>query len=82
MIYPEHVITMIKDGLPDAEVQALSPDGEHYEVTVVSSAFAGKGRVQQHQLVYEALQNAMATEAIHALALKTFTPEAWAATKT
>jgi acid stress-induced BolA-like protein IbaG/YrbA len=78
MIHPELVTEMIKAGLPDAQVQTLSPDGEHFEVTVISSAFAGKRMVQQHQLVYGALKDAMASEAIHALALKTYTPEAWA----
>lgn len=78
MISPDQVEAMIKAGLPDAQVTASSPDGEHFEVTVISSEFAGKRRVQQHQLVYGAVQQAMATEAIHALSLNTFTPEEWA----
>lgn len=78
MISPDQVEAMIKAGLPDAQVQANSPDGEHFEVTVISSAFAGKRRVQQHQLVYGAVQQALSTEAIHALSLNTFTPEEWA----
>ena len=52
--------------------------GDHLEAIVVSSDFAGKTRVRQHQMVYAALQNELATEAIHALALRTFTPEKWA----
>lgn len=79
MISPDQVEAMIKAGLPDAQVAAVSPDGEHFDVTVISSAFAGKRRVQQHQLVYGAVQQAMASEAIHALSLNTFTPEEWAA---
>lgn len=78
MISPDQVEAMIKAGLPDAQVTASSPDGEHFEVTVVSSEFTGKRRVQQHQLVYGAVKQAMATEAIHALSLNTFTPEEWA----
>ncbi|MBW4442609.1 MAG: BolA/IbaG family iron-sulfur metabolism protein [Plectolyngbya sp. WJT66-NPBG17] len=78
MINPDQVEAMIKSGLPDAQVTAVSPDGEHFEVTVISSAFAGKRRVQQHQLVYGTVQQAMASEAIHALSLNTFTPEEWA----
>lgn len=78
MISPDQVEAMIKAGLPDAQVTAISPDGEHFEVTVISSEFAGKRRVQQHQLVYGAVKQAMATEAIHALSLNTFTPEEWA----
>ncbi|MEB3178002.1 MAG: BolA family transcriptional regulator [Nostocaceae cyanobacterium] len=82
MISPQQVEAMIKAQMPDAEVQVqdLTGGGDHYQVTVVSSQFEGKRLIQQHQLVYGALQEAMSTEAIHALALKTFTPEAWAAT--
>ena len=66
---------LIKEGLPDAEVtiQDLKGDGDHYAATVVSSAFAGKTRVQQHQLVYQALQGRMGNE-LHALALQTRAP--------
>jgi stress-induced morphogen len=79
MINPQQIETMIKAELPDAQVQVqdLTGGGDHYQVTVVSSQFAGKGLVQQHQLVYGALRQAMSTEAIHALALKTYTPEIW-----
>lgn len=81
MIKPEQVETMIKVALPDAQIQVqdLTGGGDHYQVTIVSSFFEGKSRVQQHQLVYGALQQAMATEAIHALSLKTHTPQDWAA---
>jgi acid stress-induced BolA-like protein IbaG/YrbA len=79
MISPDQVEAMIKAGLPNAEVTVLSNDGEHFDVTVVSSSFEGKRRVQQHQLVYSAVKQAMASEAIHALALNTFTPNEWAA---
>ena len=79
MISPQQVEAMIKAKLPDAliQVQDLNGGGDHYQVTVVSSQFAGKGLVQQHQLIYAALQQALSSEAIHALALKTYTPEAW-----
>ncbi|MBO3460627.1 BolA family transcriptional regulator [Aetokthonos hydrillicola Thurmond2011] len=79
MISPQQVETMIRAELPDAQVQVqdLTGGGDHYQVTVVSSQFEGKGLVQQHQLIYGALRQAMATEAIHALALKTYTPEVW-----
>lgn len=72
---------MIKSGLPDAQVQVqdLTGGGDHYQVLVVSSAFEGKGLLQQHQLVYGAVKAAMSTEEIHALSIKTFTPQAWAA---
>lgn len=78
MLSLQEVEGMIKTKIPDAtvDVQDLG-GGDHLQATVVSSAFEGKNRVQQHQLVYGALQEAMASEAIHALALKTYTPEAW-----
>lgn len=81
MISPDQVATMIKSGLPDADVQVqdLTGGGDHYQVVVVSSAFEGRSLVQQHQLVYGAVRDAMSSEAIHALALKTYTPDAWAA---
>jgi acid stress-induced BolA-like protein IbaG/YrbA len=81
MITPDQVSTMIKSGLPDADVQVqdLTGGGDHYQVVVVSSQFAGRSLVQQHQLVYGAVREAMSSEAIHALALKTYTPEDWAA---
>jgi stress-induced morphogen len=81
MIAPSQVEAMIKAGIPDAEVQItdLTGGGDHYQAVVVSSQFLGKSLVQQHQLVYGAVQEAMASEAIHALALKTYTPEKWQA---
>ncbi|MEO0410031.1 MAG: BolA family transcriptional regulator [Cyanobacteria bacterium P01_A01_bin.135] len=77
MVTPEQVETMIKSGLPDAEVsvQDLTGGSDHYQVTVVSSAFEGKSLIQQHQMVYRAVNQAMSTEAIHALSLKTSVPE-------
>jgi acid stress-induced BolA-like protein IbaG/YrbA len=81
MISPDQVEAMIKAGLPDAQVQVedLTGGGDHYQVTVVSSQFEGRSLVQQHQLVYGAVREAMSSEAIHALALKTYTPQAWTA---
>lgn len=78
MISANRVEAMIKEELPDAlvQVQDLTGGGDHYQVTVVSSLFEGKGLVQQHQMVYGALRQAMSSEAIHALALKTSTPQA------
>jgi acid stress-induced BolA-like protein IbaG/YrbA len=81
MINPSQVVTMIQAGLPDAKVQVddLTGGGDHYQAIVVSAEFEGKSRVKQHQLVYSTLKDAMATEAIHALGLKTYTPSEWAA---
>ncbi len=64
--------TLIKQAFPDAKVdiQDLAGDGDHYAATVVTTAFAGKSRVQQHQMVYAALKGKMGGE-LHALALTT-----------
>ena len=68
--------TMIKAALPDATVviRDLAGDGDHYAAEVVSASFRGKSRVQQHQMVYEALKGNMGG-ALHALALQTSIPE-------
>lgn len=70
------IMQLIKKKLPDADISIrdLAGDGDHYAATVVSEAFRGKTRVQQHQLVYEALEGNMG-EALHALALQTSAPE-------
>ncbi|MEO0374584.1 MAG: BolA/IbaG family iron-sulfur metabolism protein [Cyanobacteria bacterium P01_A01_bin.17] len=80
MISPDNLEAMIQAGLPGAEVHAqdLTGGGDHYQATVVSSAFAGKNLVQQHQMVYATVNQVMASEELHALALKTYTPEKWA----
>ena len=64
--------SMIKAAIPDAEVtiRDLAGDGDHYAATVVSESFRGKSRVQQHQMVYSALQGRMGG-ILHALALTT-----------
>ena len=66
----------IKEALPDAsiEIRDLAGDGNHYAATVMSAAFKGKSRVQQHQMVYASLKGRMGGE-LHALALTTSTPE-------
>ena len=68
---------MIRAALPDAKVliEDLRGDGDHYSAMVVSGAFQGKSRVQQHQMVYAALGGRMGGE-LHALALQTCTPDA------
>ena len=67
---------LIKAGLPDAQVtiEDLRGDGDHYAAHVISAQFKGKSRVQQHQMVYQALQGRVGSE-LHALALQTSAPE-------
>jgi stress-induced morphogen len=76
MVHPDQVKAAITQALPDAcvNVEDLTGGGDHLQVTVVSSAFNGLTRVKQHQLVYGALRQELASEAIHALALQTSTP--------
>ena len=66
----------IRESLPDAEVRIedLAGDGDHYRAHIVSEQFRGKSRLQQHQLVYQALGSRMGGE-LHALALSTSTPQ-------
>lgn len=67
---------LIKDAIPDAQVtiRDLAGDGDHYAAEVVAESFRGKSRVQQHQMVYDALKGNMGG-ALHALALQTSVPE-------
>lgn len=71
----EQIKQMIEQGLTGARV-SVSGDGQHFEAVVVSEAFANKTMVQQHQLVYKTLGDKMRGE-IHALSLRTYTPEQW-----
>lgn len=67
---------LILESIPDAvvRIEDLRGDGDHYAAHVTSAAFVGKTRVQQHQMVYNALKGKMGNE-LHALALQTATPE-------
>jgi stress-induced morphogen len=80
-ITPSQVKAAIEAGIPNAIVQIVDLKGtqDHYQAVVVSEQFIGKSLVQQHQLVNGAVKEALASGAIHALALKTYTPEAWQA---
>lgn len=71
----QDIEALIRSRLPDAQVTIndLAGDGDHYAATVVSEAFRGKSRVEQHRMVYEALQGSMGG-ALHALALQTSAP--------
>ena len=76
MTTKNEVINLIKQKIADSEVFVENLKGnDHLQVTVISSQFDGLSLVKQHQLVYSALKEELATEAIHALALKTETPK-------
>ena len=67
---------LLRDAFPDADIVLtdLAGDNDHWQAEIVSSAFAGKSRVMQHQMVYKALKGKMGGE-LHALALKTRAPD-------
>jgi stress-induced morphogen len=73
---PNEIESLIKQGIPDAvvRIEDLRGDGDHYAAYVESAAFSGMSRVQQHQMVYAALQGKMGNE-LHALMLQTGVPE-------
>ena len=75
MVDPESVKAGIAAGVACEHLEVLG-DGQHFQALVVSPAFAGKSRVQRHQLVYAALGDRMREE-IHALSMQTLTPEEW-----
>ena len=76
MITKKEVIDLITKQLPNSKVLVENIKGnDHLQVTVIASEFNGLSLVKQHQLVYSALKKELASEAIHALALKTATPK-------
>jgi acid stress-induced BolA-like protein IbaG/YrbA len=79
MLDPDFIRSRILEALPDSDVEVrdTTGTGDHFEARVVSPAFAGKPMVQQHQLVYAPLQEWLKTGELHALALKTYSPEQW-----
>ena len=76
MMEPEKVKGLIEAGLAGSEV-VVSGDGRHFQALVVNDAFAGKSMLEQHRMVYAALGDSFETDAVHALALKTYTREQW-----
>ena len=70
------IVSMIRQAIPDAQVtiEDLRGDGDHYAAHVVAASFKGKTRVQQHQMVYQALRGRMGGE-LHAMALQTSVPD-------
>lgn len=79
MVTPESIQLNIAQGMA-TEHLTVRGDGQHFEAVVVSDVFAGKNRVQRHQLVYQTLGNRMRDE-IHALSMKTYTPQEWQSQK-
>ena len=76
MVTPESIRLNIAQGMATEHLSVVGDDGTHFEAVVVSDAFAGKSRIQRHQLVYQTLGDRMRQD-IHALSMKTHTPEEW-----
>jgi len=76
MITSENIKSYIEGSLPCELVKVEGDDGHHFNAIIVSHEFRGKNKIQQHQLVYKALGDRMREE-IHALSMKTLTPEQW-----
>ncbi len=83
MISPEWIRQAVLGALPEAEIEVIDTTGtnDHFEARVVSEKFVGVPMVRAHQLVYAPLEDVLATGELHALALKTYTPEQWAKVK-
>lgn len=76
---PNEIAQLIEQGLDDSSAEVRTDGQGHYEAIVVSAAFEGRRSVARHQMVYATLGSRVGNE-IHALALRTFTPEEWRAT--
>ena len=79
MLDPKDIAQRITLALPGAvvEVRDLTGTGDHFEARVVTAAFEGMGMLDQHQAVYAPLRDVLESGALHALALKTYTPDQW-----
>ena len=73
---PDEIRRLIENGLDCAHIE-VTGDGRHFNAVVVSEAFAGKPAIRQHRLVYETLGDRFDNDTLHALALRTYTPEQW-----
>jgi acid stress-induced BolA-like protein IbaG/YrbA len=79
MLNPDQIRQRIENALPGAtiEIRDTTGTGDHFEARVVHEAFSGKSMVEQHQLVYAPLKDWLKSGELHALALRTYSPEQW-----
>jgi acid stress-induced BolA-like protein IbaG/YrbA len=80
MMHPDQLRQLIADSLPCVHL-AVNGDGQHFEAVIVSAEFAGKSRVQRQQRVYQGLKAHLDSGELHALSMKTLTPEEWKETE-
>lgn len=74
----EQIKQLIEAGLPGSQVQVRGDDGQHFDAVIVSPAFAGKGMLEQHRMVNSIVGDQLKSGEIHALSMKTYTPDSWA----
>jgi acid stress-induced BolA-like protein IbaG/YrbA len=77
LIHPEDIKHLIENGVTESTVMVSGDDGQHFSAIVISPIFAGKNRIQKQQLVYQTLGTRIHDGTIHAISIKTFTPEEW-----
>lgn len=77
MMDPQQIKTRIEAGMPDTTVEVVG-DGRHFQALIVSPAFEGKSSIQRHRMVYALLQEQIQSDVLHALSMRTLTPEQWA----
>lgn len=77
---PQEITEKIKTALPGSDVQLadLTGTGDHWQVTIVSPAFVGKSMIDQHRMIKHLFEADIASGAVHAFSLKTYTPDEWA----
>lgn len=76
---PEEITKLIQSHLPDAKIIVQGDDGQHFQATVIAESFAGVSPVKRQQQVYAAVSSHIQSGALHALSLKTLTPQEWQA---
>jgi acid stress-induced BolA-like protein IbaG/YrbA len=76
-MYPEEIKQIIEAGLKESTAIIEGDDGKHYSAIVISPEFLNKNRVQKQQLVYSLLNSYITNGTLHAISIKTFTPEEW-----
>lgn len=76
MMEPQHIKQLIENGLPDCRAQ-VDGDGRHFQAVIVSPAFEGKTPLARHRLVYSVLEAHIHSDQLHALSMRTLTPQQW-----
>ena len=76
-MYPDEIKQIIEAGIKECTAIIKGDDGKHYTAIIISPAFAGKNRIQKQQIVYATLNDHLADGTLHAISIKTFTPQEW-----